>query len=91
MFITAISKQKKKKTTIPNPKVTCCLHFWLPLQVTVVAVYLQRGVLGSCLAREDTQYGCRDVGSLQTLVIRHVTAFSDLAISVVIFVYLRVI
>lgn len=56
-----------------------------------MAVYLERGVLVSSLAREGTQCGCRDAGSLQTLVISHVTALWDLATSVVIFVYFHVI
>lgn len=82
------SKQKKPN---PNPKAMCCLCFWLPLQVTVVAVCLERGVLGSSLARAGIQDGCRDTGSSQTLVIRRVTALWGFTISVVIFVYLRVI
>jgi len=81
--------EKKEKAHTQRPRAACIL--WLPLQVTGVAVHLERGVLGSSLAREAIWYGCRDVGSLQAPVIRHLTALWVVAISVVIFVYLCVI
>lgn len=49
VFSTATSKQK---TPTPNPKAVCHLYFWLPVQEVVVAVCLDRGILGSPLARE---------------------------------------